>query len=876
MNGRWLSGIFTNLPFLYIALTVSQVLYLGIVSTFTYLGSNTFYSISLHTLLFIMICALLFRYSRSFSFKLLSFQNIMLFILFFAVFIIRGPLYYPAHDDLAFHIPVAFYGQSPFDYRIFGGIIDHKYPALDLNNTVALYWLGIRMTILINGLIFTIWFISLLNRFQNSVSLYKKWTISAVFIIIFFLPTLIAVQGTFMTDGFNILFATELLFQWMNTKKHSSQNTFPFVLLLLFTGFILKQSNTLFLPLWIYFFADTLFAHKRFFSQKLEHIKIISLVFMYEIVGLVYFIRTFIESHIYVQSLTHMDKQGFGTSSVNVFDWIVWPVYGVLTKNYSDIGISPVGKALLLFVMCCITAWLILTICKKFLPFVATNSISTIPYGLALSLGASFLMWSALSGYGRYIAPVIVISLISMVVYLPEDLKPISIAKNSIFTKIFALFFIGIIVVGTVKSDYAWRPYPSLKHPEHTALFVDQYIQGTKLIFKDTIPHLQSIYAEQFRDVDAVMPVHYGPDTFIAFLGGLSQKQTLSDLQVADIQRYEKKGYPNARVKENVEKALNINSMLLVSSGSFMSFLPDTYAFNTLNCVNSHKVYNPLLQRTGDTVYMTCTKKQATSLPVEVKTQAYDKRLDPDTFELVNIMDASEIIPCQGPVINDEIVGKDNTRLIEPGIHNARLPEWCIKPSYYVVHWTGKWNSGDVYSMKDFIQNTGLACQFTTDPDHIIALMNVYPDRVERAACSGGHSNKATLNNELQGVCFDEVYKGKQVPDEIPDDVYKKLGENIDTICGYFGSHTPDEIKNEFPTIQLRDHTSDLKKMTEHLIKHACTVRKQYRIPVQHFIGHYDITNAYGETPKYDPGQEYMKVIRQQLVQSCPIPEDFP
>lgn len=254
-------------------------------------------------------------------------------------------------------------------------------------------------------------------------------------------------------------------------------------------------------------------------------------------------------------------------------------------------------------------------------------------------------------------------------------------------------------------------------------------------------------------------------------------------------------------------------------------------------------------------------------------TNTEEINLDPDIKNLISDLESGTYTSCTGKVLNDQIVGENNTRLIKENIRWGRLTDVCIKPKYFIIHWVAKWLS--TQQTKDFLEGYGFSCQFTTDPQNLWALMNLYPDRVERAACAGNKANLIALNNEISGVCFDQALSGKLVPDLIPDQAYIDFNNDVDAICNHFALNTSEGGDSKYPEIMVRNRTQDLENMTQMAIDNACKIRELYQIPVRRFIGHQEIPVEYEKHQKYDPGKKYMAKFRQRILKQCPIPQDY-
>jgi hypothetical protein len=882
---KFFKALLAAVPFLFISNTAANMLYLSVVTLFPQLGSSAS-SIALHSALFVITGIFFFKWREILTSKSLNLRaSIFLLGLFFSVYLLRSPLYFPTHDDLAFHIPAAFYGQSPFDITVFGGIQEYKYPALNLNYAPFLASIGLRASLLLSGLVISLWFISLFNRFSEFVPKKSQFLLLLTFVCIYFFPQLVSIHATFMTDVFSLLICLETFycfFKLQHAKNPDTQtaNVIPLGLLLTFMSVVLKQSTIVLLPTWIFISGYFLWNLKKNLLTKNQLIKALLPVIIFSFFSSVYFLRTNIDTNLYIRHFESTGESLFGP--LNVGQTFLWPIIGPFTSRYSELYISWYTKIFFTFIVG-------LTCVYHFINFLIGSTsrkkfftTQTFFSGVIL---LTYLFWTLFSGYGRYIVP---LHFFALMWVITRFASPVREKVQAIFSKKFMkpvfLIFFTLLSFSSIKSDYAWRPYPSLRNSSSSSYFVQEYMNGVNNLFKDTIYQIADRYTPIFSNIDATVTTRYGMNNFVNFLGGLEGKPTLSNVFFADGEKYKIGQQKSHRIENTFRVLENTQRILVVSDPGTQDVIPLLYATHDFECTPTPNLtLIPEIQAhiLEDLKLFLCVRKStlAHNLTEPEKTplpspspKSTKKAAAPNLPQIIADIEKGERIPCEGEVITDQFVEKDNVNLIKENIKQGRLTDVCIKPKYFIVHWVGKWINAQ--SVKDTLEGNGLSCQLTTERNKVWALMNFYPDRVERAACSGRNSNLITLNNELNGVCFDQALAGKLVPDNIPDEAYPDFHDDVEAICNYFAKNTQDGTDTKYKNVFVHDRHQELMEMTDAAVENACKIRQQYHIPVQNFIGHFDIPVTYTIYPKSDPGREYAKFFRQKLLERCPIPED--
>lgn len=572
------------LPFLYLIVTVSNMLYLSGQAIFSNQHLNPKI---LHIITIILSSFILWQYRDFFDIKTNAKKTKLgLFLLFFSVFLIRSPLYFPTHDDLSSHIPAAFYGQSQFNLDIFGGVVNYKYPALDLNNYWWLSTAGIRVTLLALGVLISIWFVSLDYRLKLLLPPQKRWLITLMILLLFFFPLIISTQASFMTDVPNTLICLEafcglLILRYRLTSKSAYLS---FSLILVVVAALVKQSNITFFPFWI-LLALYPFVVMR---QKAYSIKQVIPILWPALIILIgsgfYFIRVHNETNLYLDHFRRqIQENSFGPT--NLMEIFVWPFWGQLTKRYTDIYISWYSNWFFTIIIMLMYGYLhtsLFSYCyRKIFGKKKLVIFPLVPFFLIIS----YLFWALFSGYSRYAMPLYGILFLNTVFMLPNRLLT-TFSFLTRYKRINQLAWLLVIIFcySSIKSDYAWRPYPSLKNKESTRYFAKKYYEGWQLFFKDSPNSLAELYKPIFDQVDAVTATSYGQEDLIVFLAGLLNKPTLTSFSTEEVEMYQDKNQLYPKLLDTLQKLKWIQTTLVVSERKNESEIPKLYLSPFFNC----------------------------------------------------------------------------------------------------------------------------------------------------------------------------------------------------------------------------------------------------------------------------------------------------
>lgn len=164
----------------------------------------------------------------------------------------------------------------------------------------------------------------------------------------------------------------------------------------------------------------------------------------------------------------------------------------------------------------------------------------------------------------------------------------------------------------------------------------------------------------------------------------------------------------------------------------------------------------------------------------------------------------------------------------------------CHKPSMIVIHWSGAWtdvestyNTLNQFRSDDKGNTYRLSCQFATDPERQLQMLDFWNDQQVWGYCVGGDENVISVNDEITGAYFDDFINDRYEFVESPN-----------------------------------DNSSRLKKQTDRSIATTCWVMKQYGIPVSSIIGHFEA--PYGKlVGKQDPGTRYIQYYRNRVYNEC-------
>jgi hypothetical protein len=390
----------------------------------------------------------------------------------------------------------------------------------------------------------------------------KKLLTTIVFIIIPFIPHLMATHGTLMVDYFGLIISLESILQ---ISSRTGNKTFAVLIAML--AILAKQSSVIvLLPVFVYF---------TFKSRKLINYKVILL---FTFISSIYFIRLFIETGNPIYGLynglfkselfeiSNFRDQQFGPTTL--VQSVIWPVYGQFTERYGQGYVSKIAQIFF--------AWIpiVSIIGSTYFLFVKRS----FKYFAIL---IAYYLWSFTTGYSRYVIPLNIITLLLLIRDLPPAIK-----INKSLTKLRYVAYLSVFILSfsTIKTDFSWRPYPSLKNPASTKWFVRSYTNGINNAFSDTPKNMAEELSDVFRDYDAVITIYRGSTTFFSYLG------YLQDLNVYDAKTSEQ--YLNILNDQKIGDHLKNNMRKSVSHGRVLLAVEKNHEFMHNQSYQVYQDYN--------------------------------------------------------------------------------------------------------------------------------------------------------------------------------------------------------------------------------------------------------------------------------------------
>lgn len=494
--------VLSLVPFLLFIYSTSQILYLSIISILpSWTPSTTEISI-LHIICLLIMGLCMKRYYPNFHIGQAGRASLIM-IPYLIITLIRFPLIYPTYDDLAAHMMWGDYANRLWQNNNFMPMnwLHYFYLPLDMNYTPFLYTVGLRITIWLFYLLSSVWLVSLYIRFSRAVkSQTQKLLLTTVFLTLPFIPHLLGVSGTLMVDYGSLVFCLEALYLFMAKKTDKT-----FAMIMTLAAVLMKQSNSVFVAPILLYYA----------YRERKNISWPTVITSAGIAGL-FFVRLYLEtgnplsglynalftSPLYAPS--NFAQKLFGPQ--NIWQTLVWPIIGQFGERYAE-GIVSTG-AKIFFAPTPIIGYgvSIYLMCKQ----------KSLKYGL---LVMTYLLWSHLVGYARYY---IALNLMALIVII-FDTKPISLLERLNRRSVGVLLIaISLLSMSSFKTDFSWRPHPSLRTKAANAYYLAEYKTGLMQVGKDTWPKMALEYRELFSRYDAVMTIYRGPVTYTGYMGYLN------------------------------------------------------------------------------------------------------------------------------------------------------------------------------------------------------------------------------------------------------------------------------------------------------------------------------------------------------------------
>ena len=586
------------IAYILISLLTANLFYLVAISVFPIIGID----FSLPTYILILFFCLFFlkKYTFKYFYTKYSFFSLFLFILLLFMIFIKFPLYYPNHDGMAYHLMAGEYAFNIWGNNNFMPmhLFTYSFPLVQMINSFLINIFGIRFSSLLIFILLSLWFVSLHARLQDLVRVkINKLVLSAFFILIPFIPYIVATHGSFMADYFSIILVLEALYLFISKQK---DKTFAAIVSLL--AIFVKLSTSVFIiPVFVYFFIK---------NQKHIKKKIVAFFF---IAFLIFSIRLYIETgnpfpglfNSYFKSplyaLSNFKDMRWGPSGF--FEVLIWPIYGQFTSRFGEIEISKVP--LIFFSILSAIGYLgsiIMLFLKRKMEY--------------LIIIFCYLLWSIFTGYSRYFIPLNILAILFLIIDL--KLTKIKFVKKYLKSKylnkykyIFLLLIV-IFALTSFKTDFAWRPYPSLRTFENNKIYFDEYRKGLSYIYKDNPLNIAESIERDFEGYDAIMPVYRGAVTFYSYLAQINGLSIIKGITKQEYYEIIKSNKVGSKIKENLIQAFKVPRILIVVDKNQESEIDNLYITKVYYCFKINNASNPkYIQHSGfeNIVRYSCIRK---------------------------------------------------------------------------------------------------------------------------------------------------------------------------------------------------------------------------------------------------------------------------
>ncbi|MFA5828063.1 MAG: hypothetical protein WC841_01690 [Candidatus Shapirobacteria bacterium] len=474
------------------------------------------------------------------------------------VLVSRFPIYFPVYDDFAFHLVIGGYASDiwqavnflPLDFGTY------VYPVAQLGYPYLLEIFGIRLSLLINGLLLIGWYISInlrLKSGEKSASKRMLWDI--IFLYIFFVPHLMATHVTFMVDFLTLILSLEMFYQLVSARGNRTVGV-----IVGFLAMIIKQSSgVVVMPIFLYFVW-----------QKKKDIKwrwVVLFLFLIVIYFVVSYVNTgnpiaflynsYFKSPLY--SLANFKDTRWGPKGlVEVF---LWPVIGQFTLRYGEGIVNTMAKyffSAFSAVPYCLSWWFLLRRRK-------------LKYGLFL-LG--YILWSVLFGYSRYLIVFVGVNWLWLINEEGLDdrfLRLVLERKRRLLIYLFFIFF----CFSSIQTDFGWRPnLRSLTRAQPRGYFFSQYIAGLKLLGRDRLAEMTDGYKTVFDSNKVMVVRNRGPETLLAYLANIAGMSVVSAIDMGKYNEIVASDKIDEKIKSVIRKVDDENSFLLVGNKQWLA--PDS------------------------------------------------------------------------------------------------------------------------------------------------------------------------------------------------------------------------------------------------------------------------------------------------------------
>jgi hypothetical protein len=442
------------------------------------------------------------RYYRNFKVENVG-KSILVLIPYLLITLIRFPLIYPTYDDLAAHMMWGDYANRLWQNSNFMpmNFLHYFYLPLDMNYTPFLYTVGLRITIWLFYLLTSVWMVSLYIRFSKELKTQtQKSLLTVLFLILPFIPHLLGVSGTLMGDYGSLVFCLEALYLFMAKKTNKT-----FAMIMTLAAILMKQSNSVFVAPILLYYA---YKERKNISWPI--------IMIYTGIAGLFFLRLYLETGNALSGLFNgifaspLYAPGNFTQTLfgpqTFWQTLIWPVTGQFGERYAEGIVSSAAKVF--FAPIPILGY------SLSLYFMITKR--SLKYGL---LVLTYLLWSQLVGYARYYIALNIMALMVIIF----DMKPIrQLEKLDRRYVVSILIMISLLSMSSLKTDFSWRPHPSLRTWPTTLYYLGEYKAGLSLTGRDTWPMMARQYQTLFAPYNAVVTLYRGPVTYTGYMGYLN------------------------------------------------------------------------------------------------------------------------------------------------------------------------------------------------------------------------------------------------------------------------------------------------------------------------------------------------------------------
>lgn len=550
-----LSQLTQYIPPIFLASVLSNILILSIKS----IGFNYNVSHVLHGII-ILVVSIVFlrRFYKHFKHPRIDNQSMLLalqlFILCLFVVVLRSPMIYPTYDDFAYHFwlgDVAMNVWSSDSYLPLW-IVTYSPPFYDMNYSILLNTIGIRATIMTFGILLVCWYVSLYIRMAKvGGGLLNKLVLFMIFVSLYFYPHMMATHGTLMTDYASMLFSLESVY-----LLYFSRTSPTLGVVFAITSIVVKQSTGIFLL--------PLYAYLAFINRSLVKWRVVS---VYICLISIYFLRQWVDTGNPLFSLLNsvfrspmypvssLSNPLFGPN--NMLETLVWPIVAQFSNRYGEGLVSVSAKYIFSWVS--ISAYVLAIFFSIYRRSV-----------LFMYIVIGYVLWSLLGGYSRYYTSLNSVSLVFIWDYFRSQTRATSSVSLSKLLPLVAIVAV-IPLFSSLKTDFSWRPYPSIMTPEANEYLYNKYSEGWSYLFMDTPKNLSLELKDVFSSYDTIMVGFRGQSTMLANLAIFYGKRIATGVTLSQYESITSNPSISDHIKDNLRESFSGNRILLLSDDEYSS-----------------------------------------------------------------------------------------------------------------------------------------------------------------------------------------------------------------------------------------------------------------------------------------------------------------